>query len=228
MVLTLYGFSVPGYPVSTCTTRVAVTLHEKKVPFNFISVDLQKGEHTTAEYTEKQPFQQIPYIVEDDGFTLNEARAINRYIAIKYADQGTPGLVPPSDDLKALAKFDQAVSVEMTNFDSLMARIVYEGPIKELLGLEGDRGLIKTLMEQAGPKLDAYERILSKQKYLAGNDLTIADLHHLPTDELLPLIGLDTLDNPAHPSVARWWNEIRSRPAWKAVKEGFSSVEKYD
>lgn len=59
-------------------------------------------------------------------------------------------------------------------------------------------------------------------------DLTIADLHHLPTDELLPLIGLDTLDNPAHPSVARWWNEIRSRPAWKAVKEGFSSVEKYD
>lgn len=78
----------------------------------------------------------------------------------------------------------------MTNFDSLMARIVYEGPIKEyvvpfrfgsrqritgrrawnrLLGLEGDRGLIKTLMEQAGPKLDAYERILSKQKYLAGN-----------------------------------------------------------
>lgn len=66
--------------------------------------------------------------------------------------------------------------------------------------------------------MDAYERILAKQRYLAGNELTIADL---------PLVWLDTLDNTARPNVARWCKEIQIRPAWKAVKEGISSVDKY-
>lgn len=58
MVLKLYGS-----PMSTCTKRVAVVLHEKQVPFEMIPVDYAKGEHKSPEYLEKQPFGQMPYIV---------------------------------------------------------------------------------------------------------------------------------------------------------------------
>lgn len=58
MVLKLYGS-----PVSTCTRRVAVTLKEKNVPFEFITVDIAKGEHKSPDFLVKQPFGQVPYLV---------------------------------------------------------------------------------------------------------------------------------------------------------------------
>ena len=58
MVLKLYG-----WPKSTCTQRVGMALIEKKVPFEFVMVDLFKGESKTPEYMAKQPFGQVPYIV---------------------------------------------------------------------------------------------------------------------------------------------------------------------
>jgi glutathione S-transferase len=58
MVLKLYGSSQ-----STCTRRVAAVLHEKKVPFQFVAVDLMKGEHKAPSFLAKQPFGQVPYIV---------------------------------------------------------------------------------------------------------------------------------------------------------------------
>lgn len=58
MVLKLYGNSN-----STCTKRVAIVLHEKKVPFEFINIDFAVGAHKKPDYLEKQPFGQVPYIV---------------------------------------------------------------------------------------------------------------------------------------------------------------------
>jgi glutathione S-transferase len=57
-ILKLYGASQ-----ATCTRRVATVLHELKVPFELVEVDIMNGEHKTAAYMQKQPFGQIPYIV---------------------------------------------------------------------------------------------------------------------------------------------------------------------
>lgn len=68
MALTLYG-----HPLATCTQRVATILHEKEVPFKFVTVDVATGQHKTPAYLEKQPFGQIPYIV---GFFLLLSTAV--------------------------------------------------------------------------------------------------------------------------------------------------------
>lgn len=60
---------------------------------------------------------------EPDGFLLYESRAIGRYIAQKYASQGTP-LLPT--ELKAKAIFEQAASSELANFDFLASQAVKE------------------------------------------------------------------------------------------------------
>ncbi|KAF8595199.1 hypothetical protein BDV93DRAFT_564643 [Ceratobasidium sp. AG-I] len=61
--------------------------------------------------------------------------------------------------------------------------------------------------------MDGYERILSKQKYLAGDTFTLADLFHLPygkmAEDLVP--GLFS----SKPSVKKWWEDITSRESWK-------------
>ena len=52
-----------GFPTSTCTRRVAVVLKEKNIPYEFVTVDLTKGEQKDGQYlATKQPFGQVPVL----------------------------------------------------------------------------------------------------------------------------------------------------------------------
>ena len=86
---------------------------------------------------------------------------------MKYADQGTPGLIPT--ELKARALYDQAVSIETSNFDVFAVNAVIEKLVKPYHGLPPDDAAAAKFLEGLDGKLDGYEAILSKQKYLAGN-----------------------------------------------------------
>jgi glutathione S-transferase len=54
-----------------------------------------------------------------------ESRAISRYIAAKYANQG-PKLLPDPYDLEATALFEQWAAVETLYFDAYAAPLVAE------------------------------------------------------------------------------------------------------
>ena len=138
MVLKVYA-----YAVTHNAKIVGAILHEKKIPFELVPVDLGKGEHKLPEYLEKHPFGQIPCIVgaslpgswaklifplkDDDGFILYETRAIARYIEEKYPNQG-PKFIP--DGVKNRALFEQAASVEYSNFDPVIYTIIIEKIVK--------------------------------------------------------------------------------------------------
>ena len=68
-------------------------------------------------------------------------------------------------------------------------------------GLTPDKATFDGLIAQLEPKLDVYEKILSKQKYLAGDELTLADLFHLPYGTLLAQAGSNAIE--VRPNVAR-------------------------
>ncbi|KAG6877618.1 hypothetical protein C0993_005622 [Termitomyces sp. T159_Od127] len=212
MVLKLYGS-----PHSTCTKRVATVLLEKQVPFEIIAIDLAKGEHKSPAYLEKQPFGQIPYI-DDNGFTLYESRAICRYIATKYADQGTK-LIPT--DLEKYALFEQAASNEQSNFDPSASAAVFENVFKKYHGLTPDPAAFEAHIKKLDAKLEVYDKILSKQKYVAGDELTLADLFHIPYGAMLAVAGSNIMETK--PNVARWFKEITSRKSWVSVVSGVTS-----
>jgi glutathione S-transferase len=213
MVLKLYG-----YPISAGTLRVATVLHEKKVPFELIPIDLFKREQKSPEFVKNQPFGQVPYI-DDDGFILYESRAICYYIAAKYPDTGDR-LIPA--DLKAHARFQQAASVELAHFTQYAEKAVAEMIFKPMRGMTSDKATFDQLIADLSTRLDVYDQILSKQKYLAGDEITLADLYHLPGAHMLPKTGSNIMEEK--PNVARWYKDISSRPSWQAVKDGFTST----
>ncbi|KAJ7827059.1 glutathione S-transferase [Mycena leptocephala] len=225
MVLKLYGA-----PYSTCTRRVSTVLHEKKIPFELVVVDLKKGEHKAAATLANQPFGQLPYI-DDDGFIMYESRAICRYLEDKYPEQGTK-LVP--SDVQGKAFFEQAASIEYSNFDRLAYAAVAEMVFKPLFrGQPADKAVFDSLIANLSAKLDAYEVILGKQKYLAGNEVTLADLFHLPYATMLSVPqryqvrqrfpqGIDKVTKSV-----RWFNDLTARASWVAVKDNIESVSSY-
>ena len=83
-MLTLYGGPL------TRAFIVEWYLKELAVPYQFVSLAMNKGEHLTPEFLEINPMGRLPAI-EDGGFKLWESGAILGYLAEKY-DQLPPSL----------------------------------------------------------------------------------------------------------------------------------------
>jgi len=200
--------------MSTCTRRVAVIAKERNIPYELIQVNLQGGEHKQPAHLAHQPFGQVPYISQDDGYELFESRAIGRYLATLGSG---PELIPTEP--RARGRFEQAASVEYAQFEPVAAGILVERVFKQFRGQTANEERVQELIPKLESKLDGYEAILGRQKYLAGDEVTLADLFHLPHGSLLfEHLNLGNLDK--RPNVQRWWNDISSRPSWQAVKNG--------
>ena len=133
MVLKLYGLAG-----ATAAGRVRVVLEELNVPYEFVVVSLPGASHTapppsdspTHEHHDTagtHPFGQLPYI-DDDGLVLFESRAICRYLALKHGGVGT--LIPDTADLVATARFEQAASIELCNFEPHASGLAHENIFK--------------------------------------------------------------------------------------------------
>ncbi|TFK99378.1 glutathione S-transferase-like protein [Pterulicium gracile] len=214
MPITIYGS-----PLSPSTSLVELVLKELGVEYTSVTLNILTGENRTEKWKEVAPFGQVPWI-DDDGLIIYEARAISRYLATKYKGQGTQLLPDTStpEGLKTLAKFEQAASIEQSHFDPPAFAAIYEQIFKPMKKLTPDPAVTQEKLKVLDGKLAIYDFILGKQKYLAGEDVTLADLFHIPYGWQLDLAGFDSMSK--HPNVARWWKDISSRQTWKDLNVG--------
>lgn len=98
---------------------------------------------------------------------MYESRAIGHYIAAKYADQSTPELIPTG--VKEFGLFQQACSIEIWHFQEHAGKAHVEMFLKPMLGMTPDKEVYDRHIASVDKSLDVYEKILSKQKYLAGD-----------------------------------------------------------
>jgi glutathione S-transferase len=129
-----------------------------------------------------------------------ESRAIARYIAAKAKSP----LIPTTDAHKA-ALFEQAASIEVSNFDVFASAITYQRVFAPMFGQTTNEELVTQLAKSLEGKMSGYEAILSKHKYLAGDEITLADLFHLPYGVFLAPQKFAYLEDEAkYPNVARY------------------------
>ncbi|KAJ6010658.1 hypothetical protein N7451_002070 [Penicillium sp. IBT 35674x] len=209
MSLQLYGF-----PASTCTNRVRTVLEEKGVEIEFIPINLAQSEQKSESYlNDFHPFGKVPVFRDTEtGVQIFESRAIAQYIATKYQGKGT-ALAPSETDLKAYALYQQSY------FDPIVSQIAYEKVFKARKGHgPTDEAKVKALLDQLDLVLQGYERVLSKQKYLGGDNLTLADLYHLPYGAFVEPFGFAELVD-RYPAFKKWWEGLKSRDSWKKLTQ---------
>lgn len=56
-------------------------------------------------------------------------------------------------------------------------------------------------------------------------ELTLADLFHIPYGSLLVPMGCDLLTNDQRPNLVRWWKDISSRESWKKLVKNKGFIE---
>lgn len=206
---------VYGHPMTACTQRVTHICKEANIPYEFIPVDLVNGAHKTDDYNSKAPFGLVPYI-EDDGFVMYESRAIARYLAQKAGR-----FIPKAGaDLQETARFEQAMSIEATNFDPYAFGLVREiilGPTH--FNMAVDEVNVKRLTDLLELRLAGHERILARHRYLAGDEVSLADFFHLPFGFMLLDLGIPFFEDAnKFPNVARWWQDVSSSQAFQEVR----------
>jgi len=210
------GLTVIGVALSTCTSRVLATLFEKNVEdFQIKPVDYFNGEHKKPAHLKLQPFGVIP-VLQDGDFNLFESRAIARYISDKFEDQGTPLFGKTS---KERALVNQWFEVESQNYQPAIGSLVAQLVFYPMKGLATDEKVVDEQMAKLEKVLDVYEAHLSKNKYLAGDFFSMADLSHLPYTHFLVNVAKKGECVTSRKHVNAWWEDISSRPAWKKVVE---------
>lgn len=205
-----------GPLASTATSRALACLLEKQVEYQLIPVDLKKGEQKKPGFLAMQPFGQVP-VLQDGALTLFESRAIVRYIAEKYAAQGTIGLLGKS--LAERAVIEQWMEVESQTYNPPSSFLVFQLAFGPLWGIPQNQTEIAKNEKKFSNALDVYEKRLSESKYLAGDEFSIADLSHLPnTEYIVKATGKAELIT-SRKYVNAWWENISSRDSWKKIRE---------
>ncbi|CAG8971038.1 hypothetical protein HYALB_00005276 [Hymenoscyphus albidus] len=202
MVLKLYGSAMT-------TSRVLVTILEKELPYELVLVDIAKGEHKNEEYKKLQPFGKVPAL-DDNGFLMFESRAICKYLSRKYPSGKK--LIPEDDE--AYGRFEQAY------FAAAAETIGTELFIKPAKGLgPPDRARVAQAETDLDTVLSFYDKVLEKQKYIAGDELTLADLFHLPNGASLKA-GKWKEAFAKYSNVDKWFKGLQERETWlKAAAE---------
>ena len=192
-----------GHPMSTCTRKVLMTLHENDTPYELTTVDFAKGEHKQPAHVARQPFGQVPAL-DDEGFAMYESRAMARYI-----DGKAGGKLVPTDP-KARALMEEWISVETSNFTPHAMKFIFH----HIFHRPQDAAVLEAAGAGLEKALSVMEERLAKSPFLAGNELTLADVCFMPYVEYA--MGTPVKETFAKfPHVSSWWTKISERPTWR-------------
>ena len=148
--------------------RARIVVEECGLPYKLHPVDLAKGEHKTPQFLALNPNAQIPVLVDSDGpggkpVTISQSTAISIYCGEKS------GKFMPKDPA-ARPAFWQALMSASTDVTPTLGTIF--GIVRSKEPHHPTADMFKARWRQY---LKVWDDRLAKQKYAAGDEVTLAD-----------------------------------------------------
>ena len=203
MPMTIYG---PNY--STYVRTVRLVLEEKGHAYELAEVDTLKGETKQQPHLGRHPFGMVPAF-EHDGFGIYETGAIIRYLDRILPE---PRLTPTGP--KAEARMNQIMGIlDSYAYPSIITALVVQRIVVPMMGGMADEQAIAGALPKARTALAEIDRLSGGQPFLAGQDLSLADLLVAPVYAYLTATPEAAGLLEPHPGLRAWWERISARPS---------------
>lgn len=190
-------------PLSGHCHRVELMLAFLGLPYETIDLDMENGAHKAPEYLKISPLGQVPAI-DDNGFTLSDSNAIITYLNKKYND-GYQWY--PEEPEKA---------AEVQRWLSVAAGEIAYGPcavrLVKLFGMDLDYNLAK---QKTVSLFAVVEPLLKTQNFLAGSEITLADVAGYSYISHVPEGGVSL---ESYPAIRAWLARIEAHPGFVGMK----------
>lgn len=170
----------------------------------------------SAEYREKQPFGQVPYMEEDGRPTLFETGAIVLDVATRAGK-----LLPTDEGERALA-----ITWVIAALNSVEPYLGNIAEVEYFLEDEEAKARRRPLvMDAANKRLDQLRTALGDRQWLVGDDFTVADL--MMASVLKIARTLDMLG--PYPTLAAYQDRCLDRDAYRrAIDEQCATIAAHD
>jgi len=202
---------VYGVPGSPFVRAVQMGLEEKGVAYRLHALAPQEAK--TEAYLRRHPFGRVPAFEHGD-FKLYETQAILRYVDEIFPE---PSLKPR--DPRASARMNQIIGInDWYFFPKAAAVIVFQRVIgPTLLGIPTNEEEIAAALPMARTCIAELDRLLGSQRFLTGEQVSIADLMLAPQIDFLAATpeGAALLDGT---KLKIWLARMNARPSMIATQ----------
>ncbi len=204
-MLKIYGSDLSG-PAN----KVRFAANALGLKYEYIQVNLREGEQRKPEFQKLNPVGKIP-VVDDDGFVLFESNAIIRYLA----DKNNSPLYPR--ELKARAVVDQWIDFISSHVGLAFGKVAFNRFFAPRMKMEVDERSLKEGLQWLDRYLPIVNDQLGKNKYIASDKMTIADIALLAT---LDPAEVASVDLSAYKNIVHWRNALKKQDFYtKCFKE---------
>lgn len=201
MMLIIYGADF-----STPSNKVRYAANFLGLEYEYRKMNLREGEHLKPEFKKLHPATKIP-VIDDDGFVLFESNAIIKYLA----DKAPSDLYPR--DIKQRALVDQWMDFVSIHIGGAMNRIIFNRIVAPLINAKVDENSLKDGLNFLEKFWPVVENRLSTQAFLAGDNLTLADINLLAVTDPVESSGVDL---SPYPVLTKWRNSLREKDFYTA------------
>jgi len=195
-------------PLSPFCRKVRLTLAEKKIEVELVE---ERYWEQDPEFLRRNPAGKVP-ILRYNGRTLTESQAICEYLD---ETTGEPKLMPRDADgryevRRLCAWFDDKFHDEVTS------KLLYERVNKKVMKLGyPDSKNVKFGSSRIKYHLDYLSWLLDQRRWLAGNEMTLADF--AAAAHLSSLDYISDVDWNRSQNVKDWYAKIKSRPSFRSL-----------
>lgn len=173
-----------------------------------------EGEHLKSEYNKINPASTVPALIDGD-LTIFDSSAMSIYMVEKYGENDS---LYPKDPIKRAKVNENLFYVAATiypNVYNVFFPVIYQTATE----------ISKTSYERFSRAYDTIEKILIKNEYMAGSEMTLPDLFLWSiTESMSRLILIDTLKFPHYTA---WLKRMRQHPCNSYQQEGADLQVKY-
>lgn len=196
------------YPLSPFSRKVRLSLAEKKIEVKLVE---ERYWEQDPDFLRRNPAGKVP-VLKLGNRTMADSGAICEYLEEAYP---TPSLMPRDAETRyevrrLVSWFDDKFHSEVTS------KLIGERVFRKVMG----SGYPDSANVKAGAKaikfhLDYLSWLLESRRWLAGNDMSLADF--AAAAHLSCLDYISDVDWNRSESVKDWYAKIKSRPAFRSL-----------